>query len=290
MRILCAGEVMVEFASGGDTWQQAYGGDTYNTAIYLARAGQEVSYMTALGDDRFSAEILAALGRENIGTELVARHAGRQPGLYTIHNQADGEREFTYWRSQSPARERFDRPQQLVEAPDIFYFSGITLAVTRSGLENLLQLVSDLRRRGCQIAFDPNYRPRLWSGVAEARTCYEAVLGYCDLVLPTLDDEALLWGIESAEACRDFYQQRGVRELVMKVPGPACQVWLDERSYFQQAKPVDAVDTTGAGDSFNAGYIASRASGESITTAIARAQQLAAQVVMHRGAVLPREF
>ncbi len=288
MRILCAGEVMVEFASGDGVWQQAYGGDTYNTAIYLARAGMDVEYMTALGDDHFSGEILAALAREQVSTAMIPRLAGRQPGLYTIHNQADGEREFCYWRGRSPARELFNEPLQLAEVPDIFYFSGITLAVTRSGLDNLIELIAGLRRRGCQIAFDPNYRPRLWSGVEEARDCYEAVLGHCDLVLPTLDDEILLWGIDSAEACRDFYLRRGARELVIKVPGPACQVWLGDSHYVQSAEAVDALDTTGAGDSFNAAYIASRASGESIPTAVTRAQQLAAQVVMHRGAVLPR--
>ncbi|MYM62800.1 sugar kinase [Pseudomaricurvus sp. HS19] len=288
MRILCAGEVMVEFASGGGAWQQAYGGDTYNTAIYMARAGMDVEYMTALGDDHFSAEILAALAREQVGSGLIPRLPGRQPGLYTIHNQPDGEREFRYWRGRSPARELFDEPVELVDVPDIFYFSGITLAVTRSGLDNLVQLIAGLRRRGCQIVFDPNYRPRLWSGVEEARSCYEAVLGHCDMVLPTLDDETQLWGIDSAEACRDFYRAQGVQELVIKVPGPACQVWMGDSSYFQPAEAVDAVDTTGAGDSFNAAYIASRASGESVATAVSRAQQLAAQVVMHRGAVLPR--
>lgn len=288
MSIVCAGEVMVEFVSVGSAWQQGFGGDTFNTAIYLARQGQAVEYLTALGDDHFSDNILELLKEESVGTSRVERCSNRQPGLYTIHNQENGEREFSYWRQQSPARELFDHPVSLKQVPDVFYFSGITLAVTRSGLENLKALLVALREKNCRIVFDPNFRARLWPDLNVARDCYQQVLGLCDWVLPTLDDEAALWGIESVETCRKFYSEFGVAELIIKAPGPECHVFCSGQHYQVAAQELAAVDTTGAGDSFNAGYLAARQSGSGVEESIAMAQQLAAKVVMQKGAIIPR--
>ncbi len=288
MKILSLGEVMVEMASADGVWLQSYGGDTFNTAIYLARAGHQVDYMTALGDDHFSQEILAYLKADGVNTDTITCVPDRQPGLYTIHNDPSGEREFGYWRNSSPARECFDQPVSLKHTPQVLYFSGITLAVMRSGIENLVEFIVELRSKGCRIVFDPNYRPKLWDNPLQAQEAYARVLKYCDIVLPTLDDETLLWGVTSIAECHQFYNNHGVKELVIKADGPSCHVFSDSEYIHKNATPVAAIDTTGAGDSFNAGYLASRCHGNSILDAIDRAQQLAAQVVQHRGAVLPR--
>lgn len=288
--VVCAGEVMVEFCSSpdGGHWQQGFGGDTFNTAVYLARAGLRVSYMTRLGDDRFSNAAIKLLHGENVGTECVKQVNSRRMGLYTITNRADGERSFDYWRDQSPARELFDTA---VEPPvcQYFYFSGITLAVIcRDGLENLLSLLQALKRQGTQIAFDPNYRPVLWRGVEQARQAYQAVLPLCDMVFPTLEDEQALWGLADLQACQDFYAQFSVAELVIKAPDLSCHVITSDDYEVGYAASVDALDTTGAGDSFSAGYLAARVGKVDIAGAIEQAQQLAAQVVQHRGAIISR--
>ena len=277
---------MVEFISAGDTWQQAYGGDTYNTAIYLARAGLAVDYQTQLGDDEFSDKIMALLAKEGVGTDCVIRKQGRQPGLYTIHNDDSGEREFTYWRNNSPARELFDTPIYPRNRYNVFYFTGITLAIIRSGFPNFVEFLKTLREQNCTIIFDPNYRPKLWESTVSAQNYYRAVLPYCHTVLPTLDDETLLWGVTTVEQCKALYDEFGIEELVIKAPSLSCHVYTEEGHIQKQASEVKPVDTTGAGDSFNAGYIAARCSGEGIATAISNAQALAAQVVQHRGAIL----
>jgi 2-dehydro-3-deoxygluconokinase len=289
LKILCAGEVMVEFAASNGVWQQSYGGDTFNTAIYLAREGMKVDYLTYLGDDRFSNSIMSLLETEKVGTACIGVKSGRQPGLYTIHNDQSGEREFSYWRQHSPVRELFDIPYCPPEKPGVFYFSGITLAVTRSGFSNLVEYLRALREQNCQIIFDPNYRLKLWDSVQEAQGFYRLILKYCNMVLPTLEDETLLWGVENVEQCRAFYENYQVQEIVIKAPEYYCHVFADGKHIKKQAEPVNAIDTTGAGDSFNAGYIAARCSGESIEAAIEKAQKLSAQVVLHAGAVLPRD-
>lgn len=281
---------MIELASGDKPGQYALGfaGDSYNTAIYLARAGLDVGYLTRLGDDTLSRRILQELAAEGIDTERVQHAKGREPGLYLISNDDDGERHFSYWRDAAPVRELFDAPVARLDA-DVFYFTGITLAVTRSGHTNFLQLLDALHARGCRIVFDPNYRPRLWDDAEQARRHTGAVLPFCHTVLPTLDDERTLWNARDVAACRSHYAAQGVEELVIKGDDLTTHVFADGAEHVQRAKPVNAVDTTGAGDAFNAGYLAARINGAGVDEAVTKAQQLAATVVMHRGAILPRK-
>ena len=283
---------MLELAPTGcsNRYQRAFAGDSFNTAVYLARAGIPTSYLTRLGDDRASLEVLRFMQAEGIDSSLVEIAEGRNIGLYLIENDDHGERTFTYYRDSSPARELFDEPRVLdgsaLEA-DVFYFTGITLAVTRSGQDNLLRLLAALRKAGDQIIFDPNYRPRLWDDVAQARDCCMAVLPYCDLILPTQEDDLALWAMASADQSIDFYRRHGVGEVVVKGPELRVQAWSRTGSATRQAEAIAAVDTTGAGDAFNAGYLASRLAGVGLEQSLAAAQQLAARVVRHHGAILP---
>ena len=281
---------MVEIAPSGapGLYQRGVAGDTFNTAVYLARLGCKVRYLTRLGNDPCSGDILNRLRAERIDDRLVQQADGRQPGLYLIDNDARGERHFTYWRDQSPARETFNTVPAVGDV-DAFYFTGITLAVCRDGLENLLTLLDNLRSRDCRIVFDPNYRPALWDSGEQARDHYRAVLTQCDMLLPTLEDEVRLWGIDNVARCADFYREAGAREVVIKAPDLSAHGFSEGESVVIAATPVDAVDTTGAGDAFNAGYLARRLQGKDLGEAISAGQRLAAITVQHRGAIVPGE-
>lgn len=290
-RFICAGEVMLEMAAlpeGEDHFQQGFAGDSYNTAVYLARAGISVDYFTRLGDDDWSSAIIAQLQREGIGSGLVARVPGRLPGLYLIRTDSRGERQFSYWRGDSPARQLFDQLPEF-ESPAVFYFTGITLAVCRTGHGKLIRTLARLQRHGCHIVFDPNYRPRLWDDRDQARHHCREVLSYCHTVLPTLEDEKALWDIDTVADCHQFYRSYDIEELVIKAPCLTIDAFTREGHCQRQAEANSAVDTTGAGDAFNAGYLASRYQGASVEAAIGAAQDLAARVVMQRGAILPRD-
>jgi 2-dehydro-3-deoxygluconokinase len=296
-RVISVGEVMVELARQNDgRFGIGCGGDTFNTAVYLARAGIDVAYASALGDDRYSDDIVAMAKAEGIGTDLVLRAPGRLPGLYLIETDAKGERSFSYWRDASPARDLFEMADwgklaEAMMAARLIYFSGITLSLySNIGLGRFLAIVELARNNGVKIAFDGNFRPRGWKGdLPRTRTVFAETLKRVDLALPTYDDEAVLWGDPSPEATIERMQAFGISEIVVKNgPNSALVSAGGQTEQVPVPEVVVPVDTTAAGDSFNAGYLAARLSGDNPVNAVTAAHRLAAEKVRHRGAIMPR--
>ena len=295
--VIAIGEVMIELSRGTDgRYGLGFGGDTFNTAVYLARAGVPVAYATALGDDPYSDSLVAFADAEGVASDLMARLPGRMPGLYVIETDTAGERRFYYWRDTSPARELFELPdwsriaERLMTAR-LIYFSGITLSLySNLGLGRFLATLEMAREKGVKIAFDGNYRPRGWKGdVARTRTVFMEALKRVDMALPTFDDEATLWGDASPDATVDRLQAFGIGEIVVKNGQNAALVALQgQRELVPVPEIVQAVDTTAAGDSFNAAYLASRLNGEDPAPSVTNAHKLAGQKIRHRGAIMPR--
>lgn len=300
-RVVCFGECMLELQGQAfGTMQQTYGGDTLNTAVYLARCGAahglQVDYATALGDDPLSTGLLQRWQADGVGTGLVRRLPGRLPGLYLIEVDAAGERRFSYWRDQAAARAYFDTPdgdtplEQLADRIDALYFSGISLAILPAAAQRrLLAVAQRVRARGGMVAFDNNYRPRLWTDVAAARQAFAAATAVATLALMTLDDEQALWGESDAAAQLQCTLGLSPAEVVVKRGAmPTLVRTADGALQAVPTLPVpQVVDTTAAGDSFAGAYLAARLSGRSAVQAAAAGNRLAARVVQHRGAVLP---
>ncbi len=288
---------MVELARGTDgRFGFAVGGDTFNTAVYLARAGVAACYVTALGDDPYSQAILDQAAAEKVDSSAIRRLPGRLPGLYLIETDARGERSFYYWRDSSPAREVFSGTM----APDVMesiggagliYFSGITLWLyARDSLPTFFEMLGAARRGGAKIAFDGNYRTRLWGKQPEqARAAFAAAIAVADIALPSLDDERLLWGDASAEAALRRHAAAGVEEIVVKDAEGGAYI-LEDGAVLHIPVPaqVTPLDTTAAGDSFNAAYLAARLAGRPPQEAVLFAHRLSAIVVSHRGAIVPK--
>jgi 2-dehydro-3-deoxygluconokinase len=296
-RVVAIGEVMIEMARGSDgRFGMACGGDTFNTAVYLARAGIEVAYATALGDDPYSEGIVAMAAADGLKTDLMLRVSGRQPGLYTIETDPKGERRFYYWRGEAPARELFElgdwnRLAEAMLGAGLIYFSGITLSLySNQGLGRMLAIIEMARQQGAKVAFDGNFRPQGWKGdLPRTRTVFMEALKRVDIALPTFDDEAVLWGDPSPEATVERMQAFGIAEIVVKNgPNSALVAAGGKQEHIPVPEVVNPVDTTAAGDSFNAGYIAARLKGEHPAAAAAVAHRLAAEKIRHRGAIMPR--
>lgn len=304
--ILTLGEVMIELAEikgeGRAIRTLGFAGDTFNTAIYLARLGVDVGYKTRLGDDDYSAQILAIMNAEAVDGTLVEQVPGRVPGLYMIANNEVGERHFHYWRGESPAREMLgvdEQAQRLKEALSQcgwLYFSGITLGIiSASARERLFRILADFRARGGRVAFDSNYRPRLWQSLRQVREAMASALSLTDLALLTDEDEQALWGDREAAGIVSRCAGAGVGEVVVKRGLKPVLVAFDlttEKSQYRErlelpvAPVAEVVDTTAAGDSFNAGYLAERMRGGDVTAAVRRGAKCAGIVIGHKGAIV----
>lgn len=298
-RIALIGECMIELQQRADgSLQQSFGGDTLNTAVYVARAmgdKAKVDYVTALGDDSFSDAMCHIWASEGIGLDLVQRLPGRLPGLYCIQTDANGERRFLYWRNEAAVRECFTTPAAepvLAALPDydVLYFSGITLAVLGAkGRERLIETLIKARQNDARIVFDNNYRPRLWASVEEARAAYRSILPYVDLALLTVDDEQALFGFPDCDEVFAAYAQIGTPEVVLKRGAEACLIRCEGEAFEVPAQKVETVvDTTAAGDSFSAAYLASRLLGGSPEEAAQAGHLLASRVIQVPGALIPK--
>ncbi|WP_236024916.1 sugar kinase [Arenibaculum pallidiluteum] len=299
-RVASLGECMVELYRRPDgSTVLGFGGDTLNTAVYMARLGLAVDYVTALGDDSLSGEMMATWRAENVGTDRVLRVPGRLPGLYMIEVDPSGERRFLYWRDAAPARDLFALPgtaelEAALESYDLLYLSGISLAIWgEAGRERLYALLDRVRRRGGRVAFDSNWRPRLWPDRETARRAYSAMLERTDIAFPGLADERDLFGDADPAAVIARMRTAGVREIVVKLDRPGCLIATGDAGSAPvevSAEPVkQVVDTTAAGDSFSAGYLAGRLQSRDPAAAARLGQQVAAAVIQHRGAIIPRE-
>src|SRR5690606_6914262 len=299
IRIASIGECMIELRHRSATaLELAYGGDTHDKAVYIARlTGRRevrVDYVTARGDDAYSDGMLAMWREENVATDLVARLPGRLPGLYTIRTDARGERSFTYWRSASAARDmlRGPRAEQVaaaLEGYDLLYLSGITLSILDPPQRAALLAIADrVRARGGRVAFDSNYRPVGWPDPEAARAAFAGIPPRADIALPTLDDQQALVGAQDAADCAERLRRCGVAEVAIKLGEAGCYLSTADFAGEIAAEPVaTVVDSTAAGDSFNAGYLAARLLGTDPPAAARLGNRLAARVIAHPGAVVP---
>jgi 2-dehydro-3-deoxygluconokinase len=288
MRIVCAGEAMAELRRTEAGFVVGFAGDTFNTAVYLRKLGLEVSYLTRLGRDPLSEGLLAAAAGHGVDTSGVGRDGTRHLGIYTVQTDATGERSFAYWRETSAARLLFQDAAELqaLEGVDVLLMSGISLAIlSPAAREALFDRIAALRGRGLRFAFDSNYRPRLWEDAATARAVMERAFRLADLALPSLDDEMALWGDADAGAVLARLRGWGCRAGALKCgadgPLPIDPFEHPPRGLRPAAK---VVDTTAAGDSFNAGWLAAHLAGRA--TALAEGHTLAAHVVGLPGAIV----
>lgn len=294
-RVASIGECMIELKqAGGGLYSRGFGGDTLNTSVYLARLGVAVDYITALGDDALSAEMIAGWVAEGVGTGRVIRVEGKLPGIYLIGTDAKGERRFFHWRENAAVRSLLDLPEtesllQSLGDYDLIYLSAISIAIFRAeGRARLLAALREARQRGMRIVFDTNFRIRLWPDLDVARAVYIKAFESSDIVLASSEDLQILYPDEDADA---LLARIPSDEVVLRMTKPVSIVRAAGTTQILRAEPVAApvVDTTAAGDSFAAAYIAARLAGAEPVDAARAGHRLAGVVVCHPGAIIPRE-
>jgi len=296
LHVAAIGECMVELRHRDEQLLElGFAGDSFNTALYMARCNQRerltVDYVTALGSDPYSEAMLRSWREEGIGTGAVALLPGKLPGLYLIRTDPAGERHFFYYRSAAAARELFRDPVTepllaALSAYDVLYFTAITLSILDgSARERFRTALAAARGAGRLVVFDSNYRPTGWTDAAAARATIAPFLDIVGLMLPTFEDEQTLWG-DTTPADTLARYAAGKTEVCVKRGGEGCV--LGDGTLVPVPQRIAPVDTTAAGDAFNAAYLTARLSGRSPAEAAHAGHILAGAVIQHKGAIMPK--
>ncbi|QBE66795.1 sugar kinase [Pseudoduganella lutea] len=279
------GECMVEFnatepLSRAQRFGKAYGGDVLNALVAASRQGARTAFASRVGDDPFGAGLRAAWEDEGIDVSHAPLVPGEN-GVYFISLDAHGERSFTYRRAGSAASQlsAADIDVAFIASARCILLSGITQAISPGARAATLAAARIARERGVLVAYDPNYRPRLWNDEDAARAACAELLPYVDILLPSLPaDAAILPGAPQAL----------VAHAVVKHGEEGCEVWLHGERTAVPAVAANVVDTTGAGDAWNGAYLAAVLRGETPAEAAGLANRVAAAKLAHRGAIPPR--
>ena len=302
IRFAAIGECMLEVqANGFGPAVFAYGGDTFNTSVYLRRCSKpkniEVSYATGLGTDQLSQSLKKEWQALGLRLDEVEYIEGRLPGMYLIQTNSHGERTFHFWRENSAARAYFQAAQTALEKNadnlDCLYFSGITLAILNdASRQRLFALLERTTSNGCRVVFDNNFRPQLWPDRKVAQSVYLQAFASCHTAMMTLDDHQAVFECDSLDDALIHAQGLTISEVVIKRGAEPTLVrqentieWLPVPT--QVVKQV--VDTTAAGDAFAAGYLSRRLLGSMAENAASIGNTLAARVIQLRGALIPLE-
>jgi len=290
--LACFGEPLMELTRverDGEppSYRPGYGGDTSNCAIAAARQGARTAYLSAVGDDSFGRELRALWRSEGVDDSAVWTDAAAPTGLYIITPSPAG-RDFAYYRAGSAAS-RYrpsDLPLDLLARVRIVQLSGISQAVGEGPCDAGFHLIEAARDAGCEVAYDTNLRLKLWS-LERARAVMHGAIERCTVALPSVDDSRVLTGLDEPDAIADAYLRRGPRIVALKLGAEGVLVATAGRRERLAPNRVEAIDATGAGDTFDGAFLARLAADDDPFEAARYANAAAALTTTGYGAVAP---
>jgi 2-dehydro-3-deoxygluconokinase len=291
--LLCMGEPMLEFnqlppgPDGARHYLQGFGGDTSNAAVAAARQGARVGYITALGQDMPGDSFIELWQREGVDTSTVVRTERYQTGVYFVTHDRDGHH-FLHYRANSASAmfTAADVPEAAIAAARILYVSGISQGISASACDATFAAIGMARRNGVKLAYDTNYRPRLWPP-ARAAAVMHAAMAEAEYAMPGLEDVKILTGLTDPDAMLDFYLRLGCRVVVLKMGESGAFLGTPDMRVRVPPHTVRAVDATGAGDTFCGAFLARVLAGDTLPAAARYAGVAAALKCTGYGAVGP---
>lgn len=268
-------------------WLQGFGGDTSNAAIAAARQGASVGYVTALGRDLFGDRFIDLWQRENVDCACVARRDDAHTAVYFVTHDAQGH-QFHYLRRDSAASRLgpADLPRDYLAGARILHLSGISQAISPAARDAGFAAIDIVKAAGGQVSYDTNLRLKLWS-LGQARDTIHAAIARADIALPSFDDAEQLTGLSDPDAIADFYLRLGPPIVALKLGKDGALLATPQTRQRIAAQRVDAVDATGAGDTFAGAFLAQVLEGRDPLAAARWANAAAALKTTGFGAIAP---
>jgi 2-dehydro-3-deoxygluconokinase len=291
--LLCMGEPMLEFnqlpiqPDGTRHYLEGHGGDTSNAAIAAARQGARVGYITALGNDMPGDSFLALWAREGVDASTVIRTDRWLTGVYFVTHDDKGHH-FLHYRTNSAASmyTPADLPRTAIAGARMFYVSGISQGISTTAADAVFAAIDIARSNGVKVAYDTNYRPRLWPP-ARAAAVMRAAMAETDYALPGIEDVQILTGLTDPGAILDFYLRLGPKVVVLKMGEAGAYLATQAYRVRIPRYAVQVVDATGAGDAFCGSFLARVLAGDAPEQAARYANVAAALKCTGYGAVAP---
>ncbi len=256
--IVGMGEPMLELnqVKGGDGYRPGFGGDTANTIVAAARSGAKTGYFTGLGDDTFGRAFLDLWQSEGVDASQVKIDADAHTGVYFVTHGPQGH-EFSYLRAGSAASriKPHDVPKAYIGQAKILHVSGISQAISASAADAVFAAIDAAKAAGALVSYDTNLRLKLWP-LTRARAIIHEAMRFCDIALPGLDDAEQLTGLTEPDAIADFYLHLGAKVVALTLGKQGSLIATPEQRLRVSSIRVEAVDATGAGDTFDGAFLA----------------------------------
>ena len=259
--ILTMGECLIEFSAResltfAKTFSKYYGGDVLNTAITASRLGSKVGFIAKAGNDYFKDFLLDSWQTEGLDISNV-KIVDNYNGIYIISRQPDGNKEVMYYRKKSAGATLSieDITEEVVERSSIVYSTGITQSLSSSAASAVKKMFSIAKEKECMVAYDPNYIERVWD-IDEAKEALEEIIDNVDIIiLSNTHDAEKLIDISSPDKIIKRFWDRGIPMVAVKMGQSGCAIGYNGEISIIPPRNVEVVDSTGAGDTFNGGFL-----------------------------------
>ena len=293
INVCSIGEAMIEISNiKNSSYSQSFAGDTLNFCNYLDKKKLNAFFLSAIGKSEINQSLLDFVKSKNISTKYIKQINQFEIGLYLIKNKDNGEKQFFYWRDESAAKQYFNNIDFLnlykeLKNFDYIYFSGITLSIIHiSKLNNFIKLLKLLKSKKIKIVFDFNIRPSRWNK-KNLNIFLDSVLKIVDICFLSGEDMNYWKNKNNIKSYEQIVRKYKIKHSIFRKNAEYTYVFLNKTRYVFKNKLIKkVVDTSGAGDGFNAAYLSNFIVNNDPVLALKAGSSLGSKIVMKKGAIV----
>ena len=292
INVCSIGEAMIEISNvKNNLYNQSFAGDTLNFCNYLDKKKLNAFFLSAIGKSEINQSLLDFIKSKNISTKYIKQINQFEVGLYLIKNKDNGEKQFFYWRDESAAKQYFNNIDFInlykeLKNFDYIYFSGITLSIIHvSKLNNFIKLLKLLKSKKIKIVFDFNIRPTRWNK-KNLNNFFDSVLKFVDICFLSGEDMSYWKNKNGIKSYEQIVRKYKIKHSIFRKNAKFTYVFLNKNKYvFKNKLLKKVVDTSGAGDGFNAAYLSNFIANNDPILALKAGSTLGSKIVMKKGAI-----